>query len=157
MSALARDYDLDFFSREAQSLEEKLKEVLQVINRSHDAVVDFGICVSCGFRLFFIRRQTLEIRDRISELDVSNEGQRATAREIAARLGDLVRKFDRLHDITSTNAKCRAFIVRPAWTYISDILVELACITEDLAETLALSASIEFAEFVTNELREKEL
>ena len=153
----ARVSDFDRFSKEAQSLEEKLKEFLQAINRSHGAVVDFGICVSCGFRLFFIRRQTLAIRDRISGLDVSNEEQRTAVREIASKLGDLVREYDRLHHITSANAKSQVFIVRPAWTLISGILVDLACITEDLAETLALSASREFAEFVTTELSEKKL
>ena len=104
-----------------------------------------------------MRRQTLEIRDKISELDVSNEEQRTTVREIASKLGDLVREYDRLHEITSDNAKSRGIIVRWAWACVSDILVDLACISEDLAETLALSASKEFAELVATELSERGL
>ena len=155
MSALTHDHD--YFSKETQGLEEKLKEILQVINCSLDAVVEYSNFISIGYRLVIIRWRTLKIRDEISGLDIDNEEQRITVREIASMLGELVHKYDQLHEITSTKAKNGGLIVRPAWNWISRILEDLACISEDLAETLALSANKEFTELVATELSEKEL
>ncbi len=103
-----------------------------------------------------IRGKLEKLRKLVSSLTIEDEDERTKLREPARRLGKCVDELDVVHGkwVGEIVPRIPSCIPLRGWfgPGVARQLEELACMTEDIAETLALAASGDFAQLVRQEL-----
>ena len=99
-----------------------------------------------------VYRELEDLPNLISELPIRDDEARAVLREWAARFGEFTAKWDKLHHQWVSQMKRSPFIRQAVASQLENQLEDLACMTENIAETLALAASEPFAQWVRDEI-----
>ena len=128
----------------------------EIVSRCQTATNVFLLCVIIWDGNRRIRRELEKLRKLVSSLTIEDEDERAMLREPANRLGKCVDLLDVVHGrwVSEIAPRIPSYIPLRSWfePEIARQLEELACMTEDIAETLALAASGDFARLVRQEL-----
>ena len=137
----------------ASEMAESTKRIVVRCQDASSLYILFAILV-CGN--WSVRRQLERLRRLVSSLNVENEGDRSSLLQPAQRLGIAARQWDGMHQkwVGEIMPKIPSQIplIEKLAALIARQLEEITCTTEDLAETLALAASEEFARMVAEEL-----
>ena len=103
-----------------------------------------------------IRAKLQKLRKLVSSLTIEDDDERAKLLEPANWLRKCVDALDGMHAkwVSEVVPRIPSYIPFKGWfgPEIACQLEELACMTEDIAETLALAASGDFAQLVRQEL-----
>ena len=128
----------------------------EIVSRCQDATNVFRLCIILMAGNRRIRRKLKKLREIVSSLTIEDENDRAKLREPANSLGKCVDELDTVHRkwVSQVVPRFPSYIplVGLFGSEIARQLNELACMTEDIAETLALAASGEFVQLVRQEL-----
>ena len=128
----------------------------EIVSRCQAATNDFLLCIILWRGNRRIRGKLEKLREVVSSLTIDDENDRAKLREPAGWLGRCVEELDSMHGkwISQIVPRFPSYIplVSRLGPEIARQLDELACMAEDIAETLALAASGEFVQLVRQEL-----
>ena len=136
--------------RDADGTAEYIQGKIDRCQRATAAIV-------CSFfilpKLYDIRRDLIDLRDRLGALEVSDDESRSFAREQAKSSMALAEKIE----LTEGKYKELIRTVWPIFHFVTGtnlrLLDEAYCLAEDAAETLALIGSKEFMESLEIDLR----
>ena len=132
----------------------------ETVSRCQAATNVFVLCVIVWDGSRRIRGKLEKLRKLVSSLTIEDEDEdedeRAMLRAPAARLGKCVAQLDVVHRrwVSEIAPRIPSYLPLRSWfeSEIARQLEELACGAEDIAETLALDASGDFARLVREEL-----
>ena len=127
-----------------------------IASRCQATTNDFLLCIILWRGSRRIRRKLEKLREVVSSLTIDDENDRAKLREPASWLGGCVEELDSMHGkwVSQIVPRFPSYIplVSRFGPEIARQLDELACMAEEIAETLALAASREFVQLVRQEL-----
>ena len=133
----------------------------EIVSRCQAATNVFLLCVILWDGNRRIRGKLEKLRKLVSSLTIEGEDERATLREPATLLGKCVDQLDTVHWrwVSEIAPRIPSYIPLRGWfePEIARQLEELACMAEDIAETLSLAASGDFARLVRQELDASDL
>ena len=133
-----------------------VRNTQRVVSKCHVTANVLYVCFTLLRGNRRIRDLLGELRQLVSTLTVNDEDDRANLLNSAKELKKCVDALDKIHDLWTSEFVPRfwSFTPPPSWlgTQIADELRDLACTSEDIAETLALAASAPFAQLVQQEL-----
>lgn len=114
------------------------------------------LCTVLMLENWKMRKQLDQLRILVSNLTISEESDREPLRKSAERLGECVAEWDGMHrtwvsEIAPRFPKYIPLIDRIG-SVIASQLEAIACMTEDIAETLALAGSDPFVRLVNQEI-----
>ena len=128
----------------------------EIVSRAQDAtnfIVLFIILWQGNRR---IRSKLKQLRKLVSNLTIEDDDERAKLLEPADQLRKCVGALDSAHGkwVSEIVPQIPSYVPGRGWfgPEIAHQIEELACTTEDIAETLALAASGEFAQAIRQEL-----
>ena len=128
----------------------------KMVARCQAATSIFWLCIILMDGNRRIRGKLVKLRMLVSSLTIENESDRAELREPAEWLGGCVDEWDSMHRkwVSEIVPRFPSYIplIDLFGSEIARQLDELACKAEDIGETLALAASGEFAQLVSQEL-----
>ena len=133
-----------------------VKSTQKVVSKCQVTANVLYVCITLMRGNRRIRDLLGELRKLVSTLTIHDEDDRANLLNSAKELKKCVDALDKIHDLWKSEFVPRfwSFTPLPSWlgTQIADELQDLACTSEDIAETLALAASAPFAQLVQQEL-----
>lgn len=116
----------------------------------------FRLCMVLMLENRKMRKQLDRLRSLISNLTISEESDREPLRKSAEQLGECVAEWDRMHRTWASEIAPRfpdyIPLINQFGSVIARRLESVACMTEDIAETLALAASPRFVRLVNREI-----
>ena len=128
----------------------------EIVSRCQAASNVFVLCVIIWDGSRRVRGKLEKLRRLVSSLIIEDEDERSMLRAPAAQLGKCVSQLDAVRGrwVSEIAPRIPSYIPLRRWfePEIARQLEELACMAEDIAETLALDASGDFARLVTQEL-----
>ena len=128
----------------------------QMVRRCHAATSIFVLCITILRYLSRIRGNMNDLRTMISSLTFTDDDDRTLLRQPAQELGRVAVAWDATRDRWVTEIAPRLPGNIPLMSRFSSMiehrLEDLACMSEDAAETLALGASQPFADLVRQNL-----
>ena len=128
----------------------------KAVYRCKTATSLFRLCTVLMLENRKMRKQLDRLRILISNLAISEESDREPLRKSAEQLGECAAEWDRMHRTWVSEIAPRfpdyIPLINQFGSVIARQLGSVACMTEDIAETLALAASTRFVRLVNQEI-----
>ena len=134
--------------------EAAIERTQHTVHRCRDATVTILWILIILVKLRRMHEGLDWIQNRVPDLSVETDEERRSIRDIAIKLGRVTAALDAVHeeweDISSSDRS--GLFMGSLWSRVAQRLEDLACMSEDIAETLALAADRSFSQRIQEEL-----